>query len=568
MGRQRHLTPFRPPWTELKGFVSAVTLPAAPDGWKIRLRRGVKWTMPRLLLAAAVALLAFVPLALARATNTVAITGGPSGTVNTKDASFTFSSTGAITNFKCSLDGGAANDCTSPTSYTGLGDGGHTFALQGFRSSTGPLASQTRSWSIDATPPDTTITSQIPAWIKSTDLAIAFSSGEQASFRCRLDGGAWTDCGSPFNLTGLAQGSHSFDVVAADAAGNVDPSPASASWRVDTVAPETTITPVPEFTKLSSLHVAFDANEPQVTFQCRLDVGAYSSCSSPKTLSALAQGTHTLQVYAADQAGNSDASPATETWIVDTTPPVAALVLPVGAFQFEKQFTVSWKGGDAHSGIARYDVRVRSAQALGSFPKTPNQAFIYASWKAGTTIVGSAFSGQPGYTYCFDVRAKDKAGNVGVFSSDRCTALPFDDVHITSASSFWEHKSGAGYYLGTYTRPKSPLPPPCFASGCGGVDASLKPWSIAYLLVGRCPTCGSIRLYTDPDSGPSVPYGPVIKLSKPGSAVTKQTIFVAKTKTKPLELVVRLLSGQPRIDGLMISRASVPGGLVAAVPIP
>jgi len=361
--------------------------------------------MPRLLLAAAVALLVFVPLALARVTNTVAITGGPSGTVNTKDASFTFSSTGAITNFKCSLDGGAANDCTSPTSYTGLGDGGHTFALQGFRSSTGPLASQTRSWSIDATPPDTTITSQIPAWIKSTDLAIAFSSGEQASFRCRLDGGAWTDCGSPFNLTGLAQGSHSFDVVAADAAGNVDPSPASASWRVDTVAPETTITPVPEFTKLSSLHVAFDANEPQVTFECRLDVGAYSSCSSPKTLSALAQGTHTLQVYAADQAGNSDASPATETWIVDTTPPVAALVLPVGAFQFEKQFTVSWKGGDAHSGIARYDVRVRSAQALGSFPKTPNQAFIYASWKAGTTIVGSAFSGQPGYTYCFDVRA-------------------------------------------------------------------------------------------------------------------------------------------------------------------
>ena len=54
-----------------------------------------------------------------------------------------------------------------------------------------------------------------------------------------------TACTSPAPLTGLAQGMHAFAVRATDAAGHDDPSPATRSWTVDTVAPEVAFTAGP-----------------------------------------------------------------------------------------------------------------------------------------------------------------------------------------------------------------------------------------------------------------------------------------------------------------------------------
>src|SRR5262249_16153370 len=57
------------------------------------------------------------------------ITGRPRSPTNSTDASFTFSSTDPGASYECSLDGGSFSSCVSPTSYTGLGDGGHIFAV-------------------------------------------------------------------------------------------------------------------------------------------------------------------------------------------------------------------------------------------------------------------------------------------------------------------------------------------------------------------------------------------------------------------------------------------------------
>ena len=90
----------------------------------------------------------------------------------------------------------------------------------------------------------------------------------------------------------------------------------------DTTAPDTTITSgPPSTTSATTASFAFSSNETGSTFQCSLDAAAFTSCASPTSYSGLADGSHTFRVRATDPAGNTDQSPATQTWTVGTTPP-------------------------------------------------------------------------------------------------------------------------------------------------------------------------------------------------------------------------------------------------------
>ena len=98
---------------------------------------------------------------------------------------------------------------------------------------------------VDNTPPNTSITSQPADPTNATGASFAFSSEGGATFEVRLDGGAWIPSASPKVYSGLAEGSHTFQVRATDQAGNVDPTPATFTWTVDTTAPNTNITSQP-----------------------------------------------------------------------------------------------------------------------------------------------------------------------------------------------------------------------------------------------------------------------------------------------------------------------------------
>ena len=90
----------------------------------------------------------------------------------------------------------------------------------------------------DNTPPDTTISSAPTDPTNSTSATFAFSSTEAGStFQCSLDGAAFSNCTSPDDHAGLAEGSHTFNVQATDAAGNTDQSAATHNWEIDITSP-------------------------------------------------------------------------------------------------------------------------------------------------------------------------------------------------------------------------------------------------------------------------------------------------------------------------------------------
>ena len=168
---------------------------------------------------------------------TVTITAAPSSLSASSSASFSFAANEAGSAFECRLDAAPYAACTSPHAYTGLADGGHTVAVRATDAAgnVGPAA--TRSWTVDTTAPTTTITAGPEGTVTSAGASFSFTADETAgTFECRLDGAAFGPCSSPTSYDGLSDGDHSFDVRAADVAGNLG-APASRSWTVVTVAP-------------------------------------------------------------------------------------------------------------------------------------------------------------------------------------------------------------------------------------------------------------------------------------------------------------------------------------------
>jgi hypothetical protein len=252
------------------------------------------------------------------------ITASPSNPTNSASASFSFASTETGSTFQCQLDGGGFTACTSPQSYADLSSASHIFEVRAI-DTVGNIDQTPASytWAIDAVAPDTGLTGNPPNPTNSSSASFGFTSTETGStFQCQLDGAGFTFCLSPQNYTSLGNGSHTFDVRAVDPLGNIDPTPASYTWTVDTVTPETSITATPQnLSNSSSASFGFASSETGSTFQCQLDGTGFNSCSSPWSYTNLSNGPHTFEVRATDAANNTDPTSASYTWTVDTVAP-------------------------------------------------------------------------------------------------------------------------------------------------------------------------------------------------------------------------------------------------------
>ena len=263
-----------------------------------------------------------------------ALESGPSGGSRSGTAQLAFSGSDALSGvarFECSLDGAAFAACTSPRRLDNLADGDHAFRVRAVDVAGNVDGTpETRVWTVDAAAPSTRIDSG-PANVTGSRAATftyagdAGAGGPVTSYECRLDDAAFAPCASDgTSYSGLAGGTHRFEVRARDGAGRVDPAPAARDWTVDLVAPSTTIAGAPDAstpaTDAAFSFTAADAGGSEVAgFECRLDGAPFAACSSPVALADLAPGPHTFAVRAADAVGNVEGTPASYSWTIAAT---------------------------------------------------------------------------------------------------------------------------------------------------------------------------------------------------------------------------------------------------------
>jgi len=198
----------------------------------------------------------------------------------------------------------------------------------------------------------------------------------------------------------LADGAHTIEITVTDAAGNQ--ASQSIVVTVDTAAPGAPriVTAPGAETASSSATFTFSDSKSPVAYQCSLNGAAWSTCSTPVTLTSLAQGPQTLLVRAIDQAGNVSAS-VQYAWTVITSAPPAPTIL---------------------GGPDRYTLPASTSFNISSQPGTTLQCSLDGgAFQPCSTLVNLA--ALPIGPHSLAVRQVDEAGNVSPPAVENWTVL-------------------------------------------------------------------------------------------------------------------------------------------------
>ncbi len=232
---------------------------------------------------------------------------------------------------------------------------------------------------------------------------------------CRVGTGEFTACNSPVSKI-YSAGTQRFEVRSVDRAGNIS-TPAAYDWTVDTSAPTVTITRMPSAysgsTNATFEFTGMDDGLVLSNFECQLDSGVVTPCSSPKRFTGLSAGAHLFSVVGIDGAGNRSA-PATYSWLIDTTAPTVTIVSGPEASSSRPQADFIFSASDSGSGIDVIECRIDA----GNFAD------------CGLT---ESFAALMDGRHTVEVRAKDRAGNTSTVSSRQWTVDTIAPVvNITS----------------------------------------------------------------------------------------------------------------------------------------
>ena len=275
------------------------------------------------------------------------------------------------------------------------------------RSTAGPSRRRPRP-----TPPDTTITHGAAATRRRARARRSASSASElgTTFECSLDGAPFapcTDAGRPTPSSRSA--THTFQVRATDAAGNVEvepgrPTPGRSSTGDDDAAGDVHQPAPRRSAPAPSATFAFAATETRRRpSSARSTCRRSRPCTSPKTYIGLGGGDHIFLVRAIDANGNVDPSPAIYEWTVEDVD-AAGHQLIESAGRPERHRHRPLRASPAPT--TRSSSRARSRGSPSSAASTASRERLDRLRDPQTyTDLGAG-------RHTFEVRAVDEAGNV------------------------------------------------------------------------------------------------------------------------------------------------------------
>jgi hypothetical protein len=227
----------------------------------------------------------------------------------------------------------------------------------------------------------------------------------------------------------------------------------------------------------SETSIAFDGSAlaPGTTYTCTVTGGSPMPCTSPYSVTGLRTGEYSLTVRATEPDGR--VTTRSRTFSVDASGPIARVTGPNYQSSVAATAKVTVTATDS-AGVASYDVRYRRATSAGAYS-------AYVQPWTGITTPSVSVAVAAGYEYCFSVRAKDKLGNVGAWSADRCFSRPIDDRSLSLATTGWARGSSTKFYFGTDTQ----------TTASGRALTRTVQGKRFFLIATRCPTCGAVAVY-------------------------------------------------------------------------
>ena len=314
--------------------------------------------------------------------------------------------------YECALDDGTYAPCSSPVTFAGLTRTAHTFRVRTRKPEGAASRPSAYPWTIVAPGRrlsaragkklrPTFTTAPVLPWI-SRNATFAWLLRPSTKAECRLDGGRWRACVGPRTYLGLELGRHVFRLRARGSSGRRS-SVNVFVWRIgeSPVPTQPTISSGPDASTTSTeAGFSFSVDEGDAA-ECRLDGGAWISCSSVAMYVGLAVGSHMFCVRAVNGSGVTSAETCA-TWTVLASPSVPE---PSGPF------TIS---GTIPSALSPGATRV--------LPLTISNPFDFAIRVTSLTVrvrPGSSQAGCDGSTNLAITQSNTAGGSVSVVVAGR-----------------------------------------------------------------------------------------------------------------------------------------------------
>jgi adhesin/invasin len=180
-------------------------------------------------------------------------------------------------------------------------------------------------------------------------------------------------------------------------------------------------------------------DDGNTTFECSLDGAAFSACTSPATVTGLADGGHTFRVHGVN--ANGPGSNVSQSWTVDTTGPTTTLTTAPGAYSNHATEPLAATATDATTSVAAVDFRYATSAATcpsGTLVSTDTTPPYTASW---------TLPADGSYVIC--AVATDAVGNTGTAAT---SSVVVDQTKpVVSLAAFGTVVGATTYVHGTPT---------------------------------------------------------------------------------------------------------------------